>query len=80
MDTLLNLLLLLLLGQNVSTKDIEEYDIEDNKLDQMTYNESLKMFNEAKKDVDEIKESMKKTNGEIRKNVELQNEVTTLIK
>ena len=60
-------------------KDIEENDIEDYKIDQISYNESLKMFNEAKKDVDEIKESMKKTNSEIDKNIEIQNEVRSFI-
>ena len=78
MDVLTRLVLMILLAQKASMKDIKEYEYDTDEIDQVTYNESLKMFNEAKKDVHEIKEGIKKTVSEIDKNVEIQNKVIQL--
>jgi len=75
MDVLTRLVLMILLAQKASMNDIKEYEYDTDEIDQVTYNESLKMFNEAKKDVHEIKEGIKKTVSEIDKNVEIQNEI-----
>ena len=41
----------------------------------MSYNESLKVFNEAKKDIEDVRESIANLEKDIEKSIELQNEV-----
>ena len=50
-----------------------ESSIED--VSSMSYNDSLKVFNEAKKDIEDVRTSIANLEKDIEKSIELQNEV-----